>query len=86
MKAHDVEDFKKAMKKEVSDLKEAKVYDLMPLSEKPKDRKLIKFTWSFKRKRTPLGTLIKHKARLRAHGGMQHKGVDHMNKFSPVVN
>jgi hypothetical protein len=31
--------------------------------------------WSFKRKRTPTGKLIKHKARLCAHGGQQRYGV-----------
>ena len=86
MKARDAKDFKKAMKNEVNDLKEAEVYELTHLSENPKDRKLIKFIRSFKRKRTPLGTLIKHNARLCAHRGMQQKGVDHMNTFSPVVN
>ena len=70
MKAKDSEDFKTAMKKEVNDLYEADVFDIMPLSNKPKDRKLIQFIWSFKRKRSPLGILIKHKARLCVHGGI----------------
>ena len=43
MKAHDSEDFKKAMVKEVNDLCEVNVFDIMTLEEKPQDRKLIKF-------------------------------------------
>ena len=86
MKAKDSEDFKAAMRKEVDDLYEADVFDIIPLSDKPKDRKLIKFIWSFKRKRSSLGVLIKHKARLCVHGGMQEKGVDYFNTFAPVVN
>ena len=43
MKAKDSEDFKLAMKKGVNDLYEAEVYDVIPTSENPKDRKLIKF-------------------------------------------
>ncbi len=42
--------------------------------------------WSFKRKRTPTGELIKHKARLCAHGGQQRYGVSYVETYSPVVN
>jgi len=86
MKAKDSEDFKSAMRKEVNDLYEADVFEIIPLKDKPRDRKLIKFIWSFKRKRSPIGVLIKHKARLCVHGGMQEKGVDYFNTFAPVVN
>ena len=86
MKAEDAGDFKAAMKKEVDDLHEADVLDAMPLENKPKDRKSIKLIWSFKRKRSPIGLLIKHKARLCAHRGMQEKGADCFNAFVPVVN
>ena len=40
----------------------------------------------FKRKRTPDGRLIKHKARLCAHGGMQQWGVNYWETYFPVVN
>ena len=43
MKADDANEFKAAMKKEVEDLYEADVFDIIPLENKPKDRKLIKF-------------------------------------------
>jgi hypothetical protein len=45
---------------------------------------LMRF-WSFKKKRTPLGELIKHKARLCAHGGQQHYGVSYMETYSPAI-
>ena len=86
MKAEDTKDFKVSMRKEVNDSYEADVYDVIPLSEKPKDRKLIKFIWSFRQKRSPIGELIKHKARLCAHGRTQEKGVDYFNTFALVVN
>ena len=47
MKATDAEDFKLAINKEIANLKEAGVFKLIPISEKPKDRKLIRFIWSF---------------------------------------
>ena len=39
-----------------------------------------------KRKRNPFGELIKHKARLGVHGGMQQEGIDIHNPFVLVVN
>ena len=50
MKAGDSEKFKTAMKKEVQDLNEANVFEIIPVSQKPKDRNLIRFIWSFKYK------------------------------------
>ena len=43
IKAHNAEDFKKAIVKEVNNLYEAKVFDVIPLENKLKDQKLIKF-------------------------------------------
>ena len=48
--------------------------------------KTIKAIWSFKRKRRPDGSLIKHKARLCAHGGMSVYGEHYWETYSPVVN
>ena len=42
--------------------------------------------WSFKRKRFPDGTIMKYKARLCAHGGMQQWGIDYWETYAPVVN
>ena len=79
MKAKDSDDFKRAMRKEDN-------FDIILFSDKPKDRKLIKFIWSFKRKRSPLGVLIKYKVRLYAYGGMQEKGVNYFSNFTTVTN
>ena len=47
---------------------------------------LMEGIWSFKRKRFPSGALMKHKAQLCAHGGMQIWGIDFWETYSPVVN
>jgi hypothetical protein len=52
----------------------------------PTGKKSIKSIWSFKRKRLPSGELLKHKARLCAHGGMQQWGENYWETYSPVVN
>ena len=71
MKAEDAEYFKVSTIKEFNSLHEADVYDAIPLSDNPKDRKLIKFIWSFRRKRSLIGELIKYESRSCVHGGMQ---------------
>eukprot|EP00957_Ditylum_brightwellii_P149501 11385196-Ditylum_brightwellii.AAC.1 len=48
--------------------------------------KTILSIWGFKRKRFPSGELMKHKARLCAHGGMQQRGINFWETYSPVVN
>jgi len=39
-----------------------------------------------KRKRNPSGEIIKWKERLCAHGGMQTKGVNYLETYSPVMS
>ena len=85
MKADDADEFRKAMKKEINSFKDEKIFELMLLNKKPAHKSLIPFVWSFKRKRNPIGELIKHKARLCVHGGKQIKGVDYWNTYAPVV-
>ena len=55
-------------------------------SNLPSGVKIILSIWSFKRKRIPDGRILKYKARLCAHGGMQRWGIDYWETYSPVVN
>ena len=42
--------------------------------------------WSFRRKRVNIiGKVIKYKARICAHGGMQEKGINYWETYAPVV-
>ena len=59
MKANDLAQFKKAMETEIENLKKENIFKLMSLENKPHDRLLILFVWSFKRKRNLMGELIK---------------------------
>ncbi len=52
----------------------------------PHTAKSIRAIWLFKRKRQRDGTLLKHKARLCAHGGMQTWGRNYWETYSPVLN
>ena len=77
LKQEDKADFATAMVKEVKDHESRNHWSLLPRSEMPKGNKSIMSVWSFKRKRYPDGRVLKHKARLCAHGGMQQWGVNY---------
>ena len=48
--------------------------------------KTVRSVWSFKRKHRPDGSLLKHKARICVHGGMQTYGENYWDTYAPVVN
>jgi hypothetical protein len=85
MKANNHDDFRKAMSVELKAHIDQRHWVKMPHTTLPKDMKPIKTVWSFKRKCRPNGSLLKHKACLCIHGGMQEKGVNFWETYSPVV-
>jgi hypothetical protein len=85
MQEDDREQFIDAMIKELEDHRKNNHWTLV-LRKDIGDAPTIKAIWSFKRKRRPDGSLLKHKARLCAHGGMQVYGVNYWDTYAPVVN
>jgi len=73
------------MMKEIEDLNKAQVWELEEHDKIRRDKKIIKAIWSFKCKRLPDGTYLKHKAQLCAHGGMQIAGKHYWDTYSLVV-
>ncbi len=73
------------MIKELNDHHENNHWKLVKRSDIGK-AKTVKAIWSFKWKRRPDGSLLKHKARLNAHGGMQVHGETYWDTYAPVVN
>jgi hypothetical protein len=86
MREPDAEEFIKAMEKELQDHTERGHWEIVPASLVPKTAKPINMVWSMKRKRDPAGDIIKWKARLCAHGGMQVYGDTYWDTYSPVVS
>ena len=74
LKEQDSHLFLQEMKDEVNQHLQHKHFSLIPKHQIPSKSKIIQEIWTFKRKRTPDGQVIKHKARLCAHGGMQQWG------------
>ena len=92
MKQPDQKDFIAAMMKEIEVHEGRNHWTCIKKSEVPREKldkkgqlKTILSIWSFKRKRFPSGKLMKHRARLCAHSGMQQWGLDFWETFSPVV-
>jgi hypothetical protein len=86
MTQEDAHLFVETMQKEVADHKLQNHWNIVHCSTVPKTAKPIQAIWSFKRKRRPEGTLVKHKARLCAHGGMKQWGTNYWETYSPAVN
>ena len=86
LKLDDIREFVLAMIKEIDDHQSRGHWELVRRVDLPKGAKTILSVWAFKRKRLPDGTILKHKARLNAHGGMQRWGIDYYETYAPVVN
>jgi Reverse transcriptase (RNA-dependent DNA polymerase) len=85
IKASNRDNFRKAMLVELKVHIDRGHWVKMPRMDLPTDVKSIKTVWSFKCKCRPNGLLLKHKARLCIHGGMQEKGVNFWETYSPIV-
>ena len=79
-------DFVTAMTVETLVHEKREHWDVLLRSHMPLEMKTIMAIWAFKRKRLPDGTILKHKARLSAHGGMQQWGVNYWETYAPLVN
>ena len=84
MQQDDRDDFIQAMIKELQDHHDNGHWELIERKKIGK-ASTIKAIWSFKRKRRPDGSILKHKARLCAHGRMQIHGENFWDTYAPVV-
>ena len=85
MRQPDCEEFIKAMIKELKDHHDNKHWRLVKRNSIG-NAKTVKAIWAFKRKRRPDGSILKYKARLNAHGGMQIYRETYWDTYAPVVN
>jgi hypothetical protein len=86
MTQEDAHLFVEAMQKEVADHELQNHWTIVYCSTVPRNAKPIQTIWSLKRKQRPDGTLVKHKARLCAHGGMHQWGTSYWETYSSLVN
>jgi hypothetical protein len=57
-------DFISAQVPEIDGLRKTGVFDIKKISDKPLKARLLSSIWSFRRKRSPVGKILKYKARL----------------------
>ena len=86
LKQNDIHEFVKAMLKEVCDHEDREHWKMFLRSKIPKECKTILVVLSFKRKQNSDSRVLKHKARLCNHSGMQQWGKDFLESCAPVVN
>ncbi len=86
MTQEDVHPFVEAMQKEVVDHELQNHWTIVHCSTFPRTAKPVQATWSFKGKGRPDGTLVKHKARLSAHDGMQQWGTNYWGNILTSSN
>ncbi len=86
MTQEDAHLFIEAVQKEVADHELWNYWTIVHCSTVLRTAKPIQAIWSFKHKQHPDGILVKHKARLCAHGGMQQCGTNYWKIYLPAVN
>ena len=86
MKQEEKMSFVDAMEKEILDHENGKHWSIVHRNTLPNKERPIKSIWYLKHKRNPDGEILKHKARLCAHRGMQKWGDSYWETYSPVVN
>ena len=82
----DREQFIAAMHKELEDHISRKHWKVVPAKTIPSHKRAIPMVWSMKRKRDPLGNIVKWKARLCAGGHRSIEMVDYWSTYSPVIS
>jgi hypothetical protein len=86
LKEPDREPFIEAMRKELEDHVGRKHWKVVPWKTVPSHKIPIPMVWSMKRKRNPIGEIVKWKARLCAGGHRSIPYIDYWNTYSPVVS
>ena len=86
MKEPDRDEFRKAVKSELTSLKNANMYSVQRQSQVPKGTRFLPMVWQMRRKHDQVtGKVRKYKARLNIDGSRMRKGVDYSETYAPVT-
>jgi hypothetical protein len=86
LKTTDAQHFISAQPKEIKGLMDMGVFEFHPISLKPREARLLSSIWSYHRKRSPTGKILKYKARICVDGSQQTFGRDYWEVYAPVVS
>jgi len=86
LQATDAAQFLAAQIPEITGQQEKGVFTYHRMSKLPPRARLLNAIWSYKRKRSPTGALLKHKSRLCTDRSQQCAGIDYTDTYAPVVS
>ena len=86
LQQRDRHEFIKAMEKELRDHINRKHWKVVPLKSIPVVKHAIPMVWSMKRKRNPIGDIVKWKTRLCAGGHWSIESIDYWDTYPSVVS
>jgi hypothetical protein len=78
--------FELDMQREMSDLLRTNTVELSHRTAVPSGLKILSSIWSFRCKRAPDWSVLKHKSRLCPHGRQQIEGEHFWETYAPVIN
>ena len=79
------DNWRKSMDKEMSQLADMDVFDLLDLKNLPPNKKLIRGRWVYKIKLNADGSISKYKSRWVVKGFMQQEGIDYTDTVAPTL-
>jgi hypothetical protein len=86
LKDPDREQFVKSQAAEVKGLQKMEVFEVLPIYMKPAQAKPLSAIWSYRCKRSTVGTILKHKARLCVDGSQQLHARDFWETYATVFS
>ena len=86
LRATDAAQFLAAQIPDINGQHQQGVFTYHRISKLPPHARLLNAIWSYKRKRSPTGALLKHKSRLCTDGSQQCAGIDYTDTYAPVVS
>jgi hypothetical protein len=82
----DIKQFVAAQTSEIKGLIDMDVFTVKSMHHKPRNARLLSSIWSYRRKRSPIGKILKYKSRLCVDGSQQELGRDYWETYAPVVS
>ncbi len=82
----DSTNFFQAQQPEPTGLQKMEVFEVHMMSSKSPNIKLLSSIWSYRRKRSPIGAILKYKVRLCVDGSQQEHGHDYWETYAPVAS
>lgn len=82
----DRDKFVQSQSSNIAGLQKMDVFEVHPMQTKATNAHLLSSIWSYKRKWSPVGTILKHKSWLCVDGSQQQHGREFWETYAPVMS